>query len=417
MKKLFYSAFSHRIDLARILILAWMAINTIFLSISLPAKYQRLYNLEPENITGTAFSGWTTQQVEMVRKELGLRPEVVAIGMFSASLVCLICFWAMGGLLLWRRSYTWFGLVAALILFMIGPGFSGLFFANQLQAPIWVNRLNSFLAVIAWPTFFIFLYLFPNGVFIPHFTRYLAVVPYLLFLLIGAFPNSSSLDSIGTVVLMLYAVGGLVSQVYRYYRISNTQERQQTRWVVFALGIFIAALISTYLIPLIFPSLAIGTRGRFWYEFLGNGIVGILLPALIPLAIGISILRYRLFDIDVIIRRTLIYGGLTATLALIYFGSVVLLQSMVTAVGGQQTAVVTVISTLLIAALFTPLRRRIQNDIDRRFFRKKYDAEKIVAAFGSSLRQEVNLEDLQGQIVAVVEETLQPELVSLWLRS
>jgi len=107
---------------------------------------------------------------------------------------------------------------------------------------------------------------------------------------------------------------------------------------------------------------------------------------------------------------------LTATLALIYFGSVVLLQSLVTAVGGQQTAIVTVISTLLIAALFTPLRRRIQNDIDRRFFRRKYDAEKVVTAFGSSLREEVDLDDLQAQVVAVVQETLQPEIVSLWLR-
>ncbi len=106
---------------------------------------------------------------------------------------------------------------------------------------------------------------------------------------------------------------------------------------------------------------------------------------------------------------------MTATLALVYFGSVILLQSLVAAVGGQQTAVATVISTLLMAALFTPLRRRIQNDIDRRFFRKKYDAEKVVAAFGSTLREEVDLEDLQSQIVAVVEETLQPEQVSLWM--
>jgi hypothetical protein len=392
-----------------------MVINIFFLSISLPSKYQRLYNLEPANLTGSAFSGWTAEQVQTVRNELGLSPEVVATMMFVASLICLLCFWVIAGLLFWRKSDTWFGLLAALILFMTGPGFSGLFFADQTSAPVWFNRLNTTLAGIVWPTFFAFLYLFPNGVFVPRFTRYFAILPYFLFILVGVFPDSSAVDSLSTVLLLIYAFGGLVSQIYRYKRISTPEERQQTKWVVFALGVFIVILISGMLTPVL-PSLAVGTHAGFWNEFVGNGVIGVLPPALIPVAIGVSILRYRLWDIDLIIRRTLVYGALSLTLALVYFGSVILLQSLVTAVGGQQTAVVTVISTLLIAALFTPLRKRIQRDIDRRFYRKKYDAEKIVAAFGASLREEVDLEDLQAQIVAVVEETLQPEMVSLWIR-
>jgi hypothetical protein len=228
VKQFFSSAFSRRIDLARLLILAWMAINIVFLTISLPTKYQRLYNLEPTSTSGPAFSGWTPQQIQTVRIELGLSKQVVAVAMFTASLVCLACFWSMCGLLFWRKSGTWFGLAVALILFMTGPGFSGLFFANQSQAPNWLNALNSFLAAIIWPTFFVFLYLFPNGNFVPRFTRYLAVLPYLIFLLVGIFPNSTAVDSINTVLLLAYAFGGLVSQVSRYYRVSNPEERQQT---------------------------------------------------------------------------------------------------------------------------------------------------------------------------------------------
>jgi len=206
------------------------------------------------------------------------------------------------------------------------------------------------------------------------------------------------------VAMPIWVVLCTVSLLVRFRRAGGI-EREQIKWLFYAAAIFAAFYVPTFI------GNTFSQAENIWNLLFVIGLLAF------PVAIAIAILRYRLFDIDVIIRKTLVYGGLTATLALVYFGSVILLQGLFGAVTGQERSpVAIVISTLAIAALFAPLRRRIQSDIDRRFYRKKYDAEKIVAAFGASLREEVNLEELQTQIVAVVEETLQPEMVSLWIR-
>jgi hypothetical protein len=143
---------------------------------------------------------------------------------------------------------------------------------------------------------------------------------------------------------------------------------------------------------------------------------GLLVLPSIPIATGIAILRYRLYDIDRIINRTLVYGTLTITLVALYFGGIVVLQRIFVTLTGQQSTLAVVASTLLIAALFTPLRRRIQGFIDRRFYRRKYDARKTLEAFSTKLKNETDLEALNNDLVGVVRETMQPAHVSLWLR-
>jgi hypothetical protein len=203
-------------------------------------------------------------------------------------------------------------------------------------------------------------------------------------------------------MLLLAGVGAVISLVVRYRR-ARGDVRQQIKWFASA-----AALTVVWLF--VFQQ---STRG------LPEAIValsGLLVIASIPIATGIAILRYRLYDIDRIINRTLVYGSLTATLVALYFGGIVVLQRAFVLLTGQQSTLAVVASTLLIAALFTPLRRRIQSFIDRRFYRSKYDARKTLEAFSTKLRDETDLEALNNDLVGVVRETMQPAHVSLWLR-
>jgi hypothetical protein len=192
-------------------------------------------------------------------------------------------------------------------------------------------------------------------------------------------------------------------------------QRQQTKWVVFGLAATMLVILGRLVPLLFFPSLSTSSSPYFLL-FTYVYPVGLLL---IPLTLSIAILRYRLWDIDILINRTLVYGILTVLLALVYFGLVIGLGSLIRLFTEQvsQSPVAIVVSTLAIYALFQPLRRRIQRVIDRRFYRSKYDAAKTLEAFSATLRNEVDLSQLSEQLVAVVQQTMQPASVSLWLRT
>jgi hypothetical protein len=207
---------------------------------------------------------------------------------------------------------------------------------------------------------------------------------------------------------MLVFLVSLTSLIARLRR-ARGRERQQLKWITYA-----AALTATsFAISFLAGSLAQDWRVVSNAFFL-LGVVGF---TSIPVAAGIAILRHRLYDIDRIINRTLVYGALTASLALVYVGSVVSLQFIFRILTGQESQLAVVASTLAIAAMFGPLRRRVQGFIDRRFYRKRYDAAKTLEAFSARLREQTDLDALSGDLTAVVRETMQPEYVSLWLRA
>ena len=413
MKRLVVSP-SNWLTLARILLLGWILFNLFSITRSLPNFFHNFQSLKPGTVVGDAFYGWNSEQIQRIVNQLGDLLKPVAIARFLASLVSLLCFWVVGGLLFWRKSDTWIGLLAAFILFSTGPGLSGLQLSRVQGSPT-AETLGQINGILIWPMFFIFLYLFPNGKFVPRFTGYLAVLPYLLFIASTLIPDNSPVSWIATAVLLAYAFGGLISQIYRYRKISTPEERQQTKWVVFALGIFLATLLLSTLIPPLLPESSFGTPSRFWFEFV-NAFSGALLVALIPLSIGVAILRYRLWDVDLLIRRTLIYTILTLTLGLVFFGGIALLQALFSKISNQKSEISIVISTLAIAALFNPLRRRIQNTIDRRLYRKKFNSEQALARFSATARTETDIEQLSSELLAIVQEALQPEAVSVWLK-
>ncbi len=217
-----------------------------------------------------------------------------------------------------------------------------------------------------------------------------------------------------TLLIPVCILASAVSLVLRYHR-SRGEEREQIKWLAFAASI-VGLGFSSYVIPgNILPDDA-GGADRLWENLLEDAVT--LSFAGVPVAVGIAILRYRLYEIDVLINRTLVYGSLTATLAMVYFGGVAAAQAIFRALTGQQEQpqLAIVVSTLVIAALFNPLRRRIQSFIDRRFYRRKYDAAKTLEAFSAKLREETDLDRLGDELVGAVRETMQPAHVSLWLR-
>jgi hypothetical protein len=225
---------------------------------------------------------------------------------------------------------------------------------------------------------------------------------------LGPIENLPILGVLLNGVLIVAFVGAAASVVVRLRR-SVGVERQQMKWFAYVTVVFVGGSIVASAIGEV-----TGVRRLEDISF----VLSLVALVGLPIAVGVAILRYRLYDIDLIINRTLVYGSLTALLALVYFGGVATVQAIFRALTGQeqQPQLAIVVSTLVIAALFNSLRRRVQGFIDRRFYRRKYDARKTLEAFSAKLRDETDLDALNAELVGVVRETMQPAHVSLWLR-
>src|SRR6266496_1981679 len=359
----------------------------------------------------------TQASVQFVQQlqALGLSVQAYAIYNMIVNVIFVCTYFVVAIMLFWRRSDDWMALFAAFFLMTFAITFS----SDTLEAtPFWVFEFVIFLGAVSIVVFF---YLFPTGRFVPRWTRWLSIGVILYWgfkYFLPPFPFNPYTNTIFTNSAFFLFVGAMIiAQVYRYLRVSSSVQRQQTKWVVFGVSISVGGyLLFVLLFLLFFPSAIQNPLAKILLNTFNH-----LLLLLIPISIPFAILRSRLWDIDIIINRTLVYSSLTAILALIYFASGIALQSLLSLFtghlsSGTQTPVVIVASTLGIAALFQPLRRRLQTIIDRRFYRSRYDAARTLAAFSASLRNEVDLNQLREQLLAVVQETMQPAHVSLWLR-
>jgi hypothetical protein len=381
---------------------------------SIPDFYQQVttQTIEPYVVGMTPTLSNDTVAREAV--ERGLSLQGYALLQIILAVCVALALAGTAALIVWRARQQWYAWYTAFVfVFLAG------YVLRDLTA---VARLlpSQVLAVspIFWFLLMPYFYFFPDGQAVPRRSLWL-VGPLMVYhmllqaMIVASYFRADNLGSAGTInwrtgqglvilpVLLNFLIV-LTCQIYRYARVSTPTQRQQTKWFLFGFGLMGVAFGVGFI-----------THGQ---GGLADDLIATAVAFLaLPITLAIAILRYRLWDIDVIIRKTLVYSVLTALLAAIYFGGVVLVQQLTRSITASSDLAIAV-STLVIAALFFPLRRRVQNAIDRRFYRRKYDARKVLERFAATARDEVELEKLTAELINVVNETMQPASVSLWLK-
>jgi hypothetical protein len=398
---------------ARILWLA-LALPTVALAVAgLPYYYQRLLTPCADASSCPPVNGVLSARGLQYLTGQGVSASAYA-ALHTIYFAIIMAVWCViGFLIFWRRSDDVIALVGAFFLVTFGlSGLNTFSYALGLAYPVLATAL-ALLALPATLASIVFVVYFPSARSAPRWM--LLIVALGVARLPVDLYNTQIPDWLYASIYLAFFGGVIMAQVYRYRQISTPSKRLQTKWVMVGITVATVAVIGLLILSAASPLLPVVNDpfllGEVWTIVLSFASLAI------PITVGVAILRYQLLDIDTLINKALVYGSLTGILAFLYLGLVIGAQSVFSNVTGQreQNPLIIVSSTLVIAGLFQPLRGRIQKTIDRRFYRAKYDAQKTLAAFSATLRQEVSLSELRLRLVGVVEETMRPTHVSLWL--
>lgn len=357
-----------------------------------------------------------------------LSASVYPVATLALEIGLMVAFALAAVAIFWRRSDDRMALFVSITLVSFGAMTAPALDALAAAQPLWQTPVSVAQGIGLECVLLIF-YLSPTGRFVPGWTRLLAIIWTVWRVAVVIFPaarfkffnpQAAAATPGPTLVfwflLWVWWIGtALVAQVYRYRQVSTPEQRQQTKWALIGATAGAVGYVAFVLPRLIVPALQRPGLPHLLYILVGTPLYLACL-VVVPVCIAFSILRYRLWDVDILISRALVATLLTVILGLVYFTSVVLFEGLFRALSGQGSDAAVVLSTLAIAALFQPLRHRIQRSINRRFYRSRYDAARTLEQFAASLRHEVDLAQMTGAFIAVVEKTMRPAHVSLWLR-
>ncbi len=393
------------------LVLSGTAIVLFFFS--LPTYYSNLL-IVCTTVSSCASAGQLSQSTLSWLQSFHLAVSAYAVLYLALAALDALLSLIVGIVIVWRLWGTaseWLGLLTTFVLILLGTidNSSGNFATFSPILPLFLQVVGFFGFFLFWPALGMFLLTFPTGRFAPRWTWSMILLWIIQFPLYPLLANGSPL--LFTAERFLVWGSSFVVFLWRYWHLYTYAQRQQSKWLLYGLVPF---YILQWLLGVLQGIPALNTP--VWlYQVIGP-ILLLIAHFLLPVGVGIALLRYRLWDIDVLINRTVVYGLLTATLLAIYLLLVFAGQFLLAHILGPNNAVVLVVSTLVVAALFQPLRRRLQQMVDRRFYRKKYDAVRTLEAFSATLRSEVDLSQLRQHLLGIVQETMQPTHVSLWLR-